>query len=141
MHNFIIENRLSADVNQFIAAATFARSEAIKRGRPVVLCRSVDAQLDTGKCHTAATENRRADDWGSGWLVMVRDNQEVLLRQAALADSTNAFAGKKSIHYNGAGNISATFTHVVFGHQGKFERTICIGRSGRLNLLRGVGTC
>src|SRR5438105_221760 len=47
MQHFIIETRLSVDVNQFVAAATLARTEAIKRGRSVVLCRSVNAESGT----------------------------------------------------------------------------------------------
>ncbi|MFC5475817.1 GspH/FimT family pseudopilin [Paraherbaspirillum soli] len=137
MRSFISQNRLASEVNLFIAATVLARGEAIKRGRPVLICRSVGAN----QCAASASGDRDGSDWGSGWLVMEKDTGQVLLRQGALADNTNVKASRSAISYNGAGNVGGTFANLVFSHDGKFIRTVCIGRSGRVNLLIGVGAC
>lgn len=51
--DLILETRLRVNVHQFIAVAMLARTEAIKRGRPIVFCRSVVASRI--KKHAAST--------------------------------------------------------------------------------------
>lgn len=61
--DFIIRNRLNAYNNEFVAALATARSEAIRRGTTVSVCRRAS---DTS-CVGGA--------WSNGWLVLVnRDN-------------------------------------------------------------------
>lgn len=60
MQNFVHEQRLVAQVHQLFGDLQLARSESIKRGAPVVLCKSSD-----GATCSAATE------WQSGWLLFV----------------------------------------------------------------------
>lgn len=141
MHHFIIETRLSVAVNQFVAAATLARTEAIKRGRSVALCRSVNAESDTSRCVAGAGDGRKDNDWGSGWIVMVQDENQVLLRQAALSKKTSVVGANKKITYNGLGRPGASFTNLVFRYDGGFVRTVCFSRSGRIRVLVGVAEC
>jgi len=54
----ISNNRLTTQANDFVAAASFARSEAIKRGAPVTICRSNNGST----CGTGT-------GWESGWIV------------------------------------------------------------------------
>lgn len=54
----IERNRVAGAVNQFVGDLQFARSEAIKRGSPVVICASTDGATCSG-----------ANAWHSGWLV------------------------------------------------------------------------
>ncbi len=53
-------NRITTQVNEFITAATLARSEATRRGNDVLLCAS-----------RTATQPRECDgeDWTDGWIV------------------------------------------------------------------------
>lgn len=51
----------SAAVNSFIHALYLARSEAIKRGAVVSLCKSIDGQ----------TCLNRSPEWSAGWMVFV----------------------------------------------------------------------
>jgi type IV fimbrial biogenesis protein FimT len=65
---FIMNNRLVTASNDFVAAVNLARSEAVKRGSTVVLCRSND--LDG----TPPTCGGSSKDWGdgdkeNGWLM------------------------------------------------------------------------
>lgn len=62
-------NRLTTTANEFLAALSFARSEAVKRGISVTLCKSVDKDVDApnylARCSTATT------GYESGWIVFV----------------------------------------------------------------------
>ena len=51
-------NRAVAQSNSLVTALTLARGEAVKRGVPVTICRSVDNACDDA-----------ANDWANGWLV------------------------------------------------------------------------
>lgn len=60
MQNLMYEQRLTTQVNQLLGDLHMARSESIKRGTPVVLCKSSNGVA----CSTTA-------DWQNGWLVFV----------------------------------------------------------------------
>lgn len=65
---FIQNNRLSAQANEMVAAMQFARSEALRRGRPVQVCSSSDGAACNG-------------NWNEGWIAVVDpggDDEEVL---------------------------------------------------------------
>lgn len=66
-HRLILDNRRTAVVNDLVGALLLARSEAILRRQPVVVCgvRDVDrnGQLD------AAERSCAGHDWSAGWLV------------------------------------------------------------------------
>ncbi|MDX1562871.1 MAG: GspH/FimT family pseudopilin [Gammaproteobacteria bacterium] len=40
--NLVLDSRRTADINAFVTAVQLARSESAKRGRPAVLCKTVD---------------------------------------------------------------------------------------------------
>ena len=60
MQYLIESNRATTSVNAFIGALNYARSEAIKRGIRVAVCRSEDG-----------TSCSAGSDWEAGWLVFV----------------------------------------------------------------------
>lgn len=72
LRDFVVNNRVSTQTNEFVAVLNFARSEAIKRGADVRVC------AEDGK------------DFGRGWLVRpgdsCDDDDEVLVRHEALTD-------------------------------------------------------
>jgi len=68
---FLLDSRLTADVNGWILAVQVARSEAAKRGRPVIVCKTVD------------TETCGGPDDGVGWMVYVNLDDEYPPRRAA----------------------------------------------------------
>jgi type IV fimbrial biogenesis protein FimT len=59
--SFLLDARLTADVNGWILAIQLARSEAAKRGRPVIVCKTDDAR----RCGTADLP------YDAGWMVYV----------------------------------------------------------------------
>ena len=63
---FVLDARLTADVNDWILSVQLARSEAMKRGRPVIVCKTDD----TRRCGAADL----AQD--AGWMVYVNLDDE-----------------------------------------------------------------
>jgi len=61
--SFIQNNRLSTTAHQFVTSINLARSEAVKRGKHVTLCKSDNSS-------TCVTSN----GWEKGWIVFVDDN-------------------------------------------------------------------
>lgn len=143
-------NAVAGHVNAFVGAANFARSEAMKRGVAVVMCRSSDAE-------TAATPSCAAGaDWKAGWMVFAdRDGNssyatvsgDVLLRvQGALADSggiTQSAAAALVFRPNGL--MSAGAASVVFNSSSadvNARRTVCLTLGGRTRTLdNSSATC
>lgn len=83
------------EANRLLSDIQYARSEAIKRGSPVNLCRSGITATCTESdcaCHTDTSE----DEWHEGWLLYVSNNRDTdydpdtgpLLRQSAAAEET-----------------------------------------------------
>lgn len=57
---FVMSSRMSAQANEFMTALGFTRSEAIKRGTRVTLCRS----SNNTSCAASGT-------WAQGWIVFI----------------------------------------------------------------------
>jgi type IV fimbrial biogenesis protein FimT len=70
---FLLDARLTADVNGWVLAVQLARSEAAKRGRPVIVCKSDD----TRRCGAA---DLPVD---AGWMVYVNLDDEYPPRRSA----------------------------------------------------------
>ncbi len=119
----IASTAVAGHVNTFMADARFARTEAIKRGANVTMCRSDNAETATPTCSTAA-----ATDWSAGWLIFedvdnnglfATANNDVLIRvQGALTQSGgmatasatpfNAFTYNAIGRTNNNGSITAS---------------------------------
>jgi type IV fimbrial biogenesis protein FimT len=67
MRMFIQNARLSSQTNDLIADLNVTRSEAIKRGVPVTLCRSASPEAATPVCGSGA-------NWENGWVVFADTN-------------------------------------------------------------------
>ncbi|HEX23255.1 MAG TPA: prepilin-type N-terminal cleavage/methylation domain-containing protein [Chromatiales bacterium] len=61
--SMVKSNRLAIETNTLVSDINLARSEAIKRGTRVILCRSADPAAATPSCGGSA------NTWTSGWLV------------------------------------------------------------------------
>ena len=69
MMHMVKDNRLSTAINDFIADTMLARSAAIKRNLPVVICKSNNPLNANPTCNTTA-----ANPWSNGWIVFVDDD-------------------------------------------------------------------
>lgn len=138
---FVRDSRRSAVLNEFSASLSLARSEAIKRGVPVAVCRT-----NTG---TSCTGN--ATFWSDGWLVFVNtdndvpaavDGGEVILRTYLVQDP--AFTFTPSVNFtqfvsyrpNGSSNtIGGRFTYCD-ARGLRSARAVIINITGRARLSR-----
>ena len=60
-------NRISAEVNGLLGDMQFARAEAIKEGRPVVVCVSANSTAAGPTCNNTNT-------WQNGWVICSDNN-------------------------------------------------------------------
>ena len=129
-------NLLSTQTDLLVHHLFYARTEAITRNLPVVVCRSENARNCTPSSSSKA-------DWSMGWLVFVntdndktRDPDEPILRVG------NAVPAPISVHFNqwwrikfrpngGAGNGSFTLCDGLGNN-----RRITVYRSGRTRVTK-----
>ncbi len=101
IQSFVRSAQLRTSTNDFLVALSLARSEAIKRGWPVTICKSsnvTDATNNNPTCSSAAT-------WQGGWVLFVNlngasdtdtttvDNNDIILRASAATNSSVAVSG------------------------------------------------
>lgn len=60
--NFIREQQVTTQTNDFLSSLNIARSEALKRGVPISVCASSDGASCSGN-----------NDWAAGWIVFTDD--------------------------------------------------------------------
>jgi type IV fimbrial biogenesis protein FimT len=105
---FQLNNRRAAAVNGLLHSLFLARSEAIKRGQIVSVCRSSDGR----------TCDPRAGDWNSGWIVFAnRDRDEPPERDSGedLITSAAAWPGGSITSNRRAYSFRPTIQGVVNG--------------------------
>ena len=137
----ISSTAVSGNVNNFMSDARYARSEAIKRGRTVTMCRSDAPEAATPACSTVT-----GTDWSNGWLIFVDtdsdgtlDTGEQLLRiqpQVTNIDSIKAPSGTSfdTFTYGPLGRSNNNGTMLVKG-KGDFSgvnRNLIIDTVGRV---------
>ena len=130
-------NRMTTAINDFVSDLNLARSEAIKRGSRVSLCKSADSQRCTDE-----------GDWSQGWLVFADPNDnasydasnegETLLRvhQGLAGDDTTLTGNtplRNAISYLATGFTNLNGTLVLCDGRGfnDYAKAIVIYRTGR----------
>lgn len=138
-------SRLAAATNDFVTALHLARSEAVKRGMRVTVCKTRDALAAAPSCDAGAA-------WEQGWLVFVDggtrgvlDASDILLRAQGRVTGviyTPPHNYRRYISYlpsgasQGSGNLAnGTLSLCATGSR----RDIVINNAGRLRLV--TGTC
>lgn len=141
---------ISGAVNSFLADTRYARSEAIRRGGSVVMCRSDTPEVTDPNCGTGSGTDGRG--WQTGWFIFHdlngdgdKDANEPVLRAQAPLTSID-----KALETSGGGssttfNFTATgrmrnlnsATGIQFGAS-KFaveqQRIVCINVGGRARI-------
>lgn len=151
MQAFIREMQLRTATNDLSTAMAYARSEAIKRGWPVTVCKSSNTGNSTPSCAVGA-------NWQDGWIVFVDSNGDgavttiasssfpadtVLRARTAAANSLAISGGTNYADYvsydsrgvsKGSGGLNnGTFT---LCHGGE-SRSVVINTTGRTSIQRG----
>lgn len=68
----IQSNRVTSAANSMLSSMDLARSEAIRRGNNVTVCRSLDPAAVGPACSSSSGGGYAADDWASGWIVVAK---------------------------------------------------------------------
>jgi type IV fimbrial biogenesis protein FimT len=137
-------SRLAAVTNDLMSTLQLARSEAIKRGIRVTVCKSGDAMAAAPICSTAA-------NWAQGWLAFVDggtrgvvDPGDTLLwvhGQIASGTITPSSNYSRFVSYlpsgasEGSGNLANGSIRVCFAGE---RRDIIINNTGRPRLASAV---
>ena len=135
---------MSSAVNTFLADMRYARSESIRRGGGVVMCRSDDPEAANANCGSGSTTG-----WVSGWIIFHdRDNSgtrtstgespEPLLRVQAPITSINTITEKTDaatvFKFKATGRLSFFGTTLRFGstppYANDVQRIVCVNRGG-----------
>ena len=132
---------LSAQVNEFVAALRFARSEALKRGTLVTVC-AAKAATPGPQCQSA-----HGADWRDGWLVFVDAGAlgrpgELLRVQQALAHSGGVPGTRASISFTASGVSTDASSHYLFSPPSAAANDlpaslmVCVSKQGRARVAR-----
>jgi type IV fimbrial biogenesis protein FimT len=109
-------NRLQSAASNLYTSLVLARSEALKRNTPVVVCRRDPA---TGKCATTGT----AGDWRQGWVVhpAADPNDVLVLREGVTGGDTlwvvSASTKIDDLSYGPDGGASRVASFVLCNNQ------------------------
>jgi type IV fimbrial biogenesis protein FimT len=98
--DFTASRAVAAQVSDFAGALRLARTEAIKRGRPVLMCRTNDPQAEEPVCDASG------QDWKSGWLVMQGEN--LIRLQSSYANSGGIESDVSTITFRPTGIAPAS---------------------------------
>ncbi len=149
---FILNNRMASQSNELLAALQLARSEAVKRGVRVTVCKSSNPMSDPPDCTAGGT-------WAQGWIVFVDggaagkvDGTDVAIQAfGALAGGTIVSASADvadfvSYQANGQTTLSAgteaTFSICPGGAgTGVAGRGVAIAASGRARIGEPADDC
>ncbi|MGB5718025.1 MAG: GspH/FimT family pseudopilin [Gammaproteobacteria bacterium] len=127
------ENRMAAEVNQFITALHLARSEAVKHGTRILLCPGREGS----PCGSST-------DWVNGWILFASEDREHDPDERVLQAGNPLSAGislrssnhRKRIVYQqdgSSGGSNTSFTFCDTRRQAK-PRVICLSNTGRPRL-------
>lgn len=135
MTTFVESNRLTATTNDLIVAINAGRSEAIKRGVPVIMCKSSSG---TG-CSTTGT-------WQTGWVLFVdvdasggwTTNDIMLRSHEAVPPTMTIAAAANSIVFKSLGTISSgAGGYTICNTKIKKQRLINLQALGQTSILEG----
>lgn len=147
--NMIRSNNMTSTVNSFLADLRFARSEAIRRGGGVVMCRSDSPEAAAPTCGSGSTVG-----WESGWIIFQDLNNnlnyastEPLLRVQApitLVNTISESGAATKFQFTATGQLRlSSMTSIQFGSDPPFantaQRVVCVSMGGR-GRIAGDGT-
>lgn len=103
--SFFKNGRITTITNNLVTDINYARSEAVTRGKPVVLCRSDNPTASNPSC--GGTNNT----WTTGWLVFVSGdgNNSFDVGNDILLRATSKAPGTVSVRSNTVSNTNLTY--------------------------------
>ena len=151
--SFVFRSRVSTATSALHRDLMLARSEAIKRGVPVSICRSENAEAAAPSCSTTNSVALNNSGWGDGWIVFTDVNNngiyesknnpaDVLIRvqgklMKQIADgSIIPVPQRKYMTFNSTGQVFGGLTRFAINRadadaNASDDRFICIASGGR----------
>ena len=144
--NLMISNRISSTVSDFHSNLLLARSEALKRGATITICKSANAEEVGASCDPSPSVAGSNVGWGSGWIMFVDLNRDgnlngddTLLRaQGRLIANIQdgAIVPANGIEFISFGITGQVFTAVNFQVTAptgfaNLEKAVCVAVGGR----------
>lgn len=152
----IKSNSMSGTVNTFLADIRYARSEAVRRGGRVIMCRSDNPESTTPACAAAVATPK---GWANGWIVFFDKDgtgdwsagdttlrvQSSLKGIDSVQESTAANATKFKFTATGRLQDNGSAATLQFGGSDfttTLQRIVCVGLGGRARVAGdGTSTC
>ena len=156
----IQSNAISSNVNSFLADMRYARSESVKRGGGVIMCRSDAPEAANPVCSGGAGPG--GNGWVSGWIIFHDVNGDgtrvaastattdpVLRVQAAITaiDSIAESGSSTKFIFTATGRLTLSgITSFQFGSNSNFantlQRIVCVSVGGRARIAGdGLSSC
>lgn len=150
-------NAMSSGVNAFMADVRYARSEAVRRGGRVMLCRSELPEDPNPVCAPDAGGSGKG--WATGWFVFhdadgsgAKNAADPVLRVGGPLESVDAIlqgtpTESTLFHFTATGRLidAASATTLVFGgteFETAMKRVVCVSAGGRARVAGdGSATC
>ncbi len=145
----IVTSRISSYTNILHGSLLLARTEGLKRGRNVTICRSNNANSVAPSCLSALSNPLIDTGWGEGWLIYIDvDNNKVYSPGDLLIHAQGKLISKTEdgsiIPVPNRNNLTFNMTGQLFGSYMRFainrpdsdrdishDRFICIASGGR----------
>lgn len=153
--NLLITSKISAAASTLHNAFLFARFEAIKRGRPVTICRSSNPDDASPSCAAGAINPAVNLGWAEGWIIFVDADQDlkftgkdILVRaQSRLFNKPGDGSMFSSPHrnqltFNSTGQIFASYMRFTVSrpnddHDVTHVKYLCLASGGRARIDTG----
>ena len=150
-------NTMSSTVNTFLADLRYARSESIRRGGGVVMCRSDDPEAASPVCKT--TSGPGGNGWVSGWIIFLDLNNNVdkepgdlLLRVQSPMNRIGSITegdgtSSSKFRFTATGRLfdASSATSLKFGgdqYSSDVQRVLCVSPGGRARIAgNGAASC
>ena len=160
----IANANVSRAVNSFISDSRYARGEAMRRGKNVVMCRSANAMAAIPVCSVGT--GLAVGGWMEGWVVFLDETgpgdfdaatDTVLRVQGPVegigdffnvgANTTSAEAAGNAIPFDSSGRVVGLQRRRLVHARGalandvSYARTLCTNSVGRVRVLPGETPC
>ena len=156
----IQSNAISSNVNSFLADMRYARSESVRRGGGVIMCRSDAPEAANPVCGSGSGPG--TNGWVSGWIIFHDVNGDgtrtssstaatdpVLRVQAAITsiDSIVESGSSTKFLFTATGRLTlSSITSMQFGSNAAFantvQRLVCVSVGGRARIAGdGLASC
>ncbi|MFZ4792098.1 MAG: GspH/FimT family pseudopilin [Candidatus Competibacteraceae bacterium] len=153
----IRSNRILTQTNELVTALNLTRSEAIKRGVPVTICKASYPSTAT----TPPTACSTSASWNDGWIiyadpgtndgtVKTSEGDQILRVKEAMATGFNLGTGSNFQNWiaylptgsskGNGGLANGTFT-LCFNSNTSTGRTIVVNPAGRIRVNQGASSC